>query len=214
MDLTQEIIKSLLSLVVSVVTLGLGWFIGQRLSIYWAIRQKRRELELAAVSEFYKLYGEFFAVWKLWNEFCKGSSSIKQSQSLGDSTRWELLQRASNAEGSLESLFVKLASEKKLVKTDIEILGKFRQAYQNLRESISNNQSLNWRYSGHPEYITFKRLAYLVANIILSDTEVRFTNALEEITSNVWEESWVIDEKDWQRLKSQAKSLKRNQYCI
>jgi hypothetical protein len=210
MDLKQEIIKSLLSLVVSVVTLGLGWFVGQRLSIYWAIRQKRRELELAAVSEFYKLYGEFFAVWKLWNELYPEGGSIKQSKPFEEgSLRWELLRRASNAEGALESLFVKLASEKQLVKIDIEILGRFRHAYQNLRESISANQRLDWSHSEHPEYLTFKRLAYLVANIILSDTKVRFSNTLEDITSNVWEENWVIDEKDWQRLKSQKRFSKR-----
>jgi hypothetical protein len=204
MDLKQEIIKSFFSLIVSLVTLGIGWLVGQRLSIYWAIRQKRRELELAAVSEFYKLYGDFFAVWKLWNEFYTQGSSINQSKPFeDDSIHWKLLQRASNAEGALESLFVKLASEKQLAKIDIEILGKFRQAYQNLREAISANQMLDWSGSHHPEYLTFKRLGYLVANIILSDTEVRFSSTLEDITSNIWEKNWILNGEDWQRLKSQ-----------
>jgi hypothetical protein len=212
MDFTQELIKSLLSLLVSVVTLGLGWFVGQRLSIYWAIKQKRRELELAAVSEFYKLYGEFFAIWKLWNQLCREDSSTKQSKSFEEnSPRWELLRRASNAEGSLESLLVKIASEKPLSKADIEILGRFRQAYQSLRESISINKKLNWGGSEHPEYLTFKRLAYLLANVILSDAEVKFSNTLEDITSNVWEKNWVINGQDWQRLKSQIKSSKGKQ---
>jgi hypothetical protein len=207
MNFKQEIIKSLLSLVVSVVTLGLTWFVGQRLSTYWAIKQKRRELELAAVSEFYKLYGEFFAVWKLWNEICIEGSSTKQIKSFEeDSARWELLQRASSAEGVLESLFVKLASEKKLATNDIEILGRFRQAYKNLRKSISVNRKLDWMRSEHPGYLSFKRLAYLVANIILSDTEVKFANTLEDITSNIWEQNWIVDGEDWQRLKSKTKS--------
>ena len=38
-----EIEKAILNLLVALVTLGAGWFVGQRLSFRWNIRQKQRE---------------------------------------------------------------------------------------------------------------------------------------------------------------------------
>jgi hypothetical protein len=59
-----EIVKALIGPVVAV---GLAWLVGNRLSSEWALRQRRRENSLASVAEFYRLYGEFFALWKLCN---------------------------------------------------------------------------------------------------------------------------------------------------
>lgn len=75
LDWQQELLKALLNVIVAIITLGFGWLVGQRLTVYWAIRQKRRELELSAVNEFYKLYGEFFAVWKLWSYYLDTANS-------------------------------------------------------------------------------------------------------------------------------------------
>lgn len=203
LDWQQEVVKAIPSILVAVVTLSLGWLVGQRLTVYWAIRQKRRELELAALTEFYRLYGEFFTVWKLW-AYCQNSNL---DLALPDFTRWELLKRASTSEGALESLLVKLSSERELVDEDVEILGRFRQGYQRLRESIRDNRNIGWSQQNHPEYLTFKRLAYLVSCIILSDVspghtaDNRIVNALEVITSNAWEARWVLTEADWNRLK-------------
>ena len=61
-----ELIRSLLNIAVTLITLAFGWFIGNRLSAAWAIRQKKREIELETVKEFYRIYGEFFSTWKLW----------------------------------------------------------------------------------------------------------------------------------------------------
>jgi hypothetical protein len=207
-DLQQELLNALLSIVVAVVTLSFGWLVGQRLTVYWAIRQKRRELELSAVNEFYKLYGEFFTVWKLWSYYL---DSIKFALTLPDATRWELLQRASAAEGALESVFVKLSSERVLSAEDTEVLGKFRQAYQRLRESIRNNKHLDWSSQTDPEYLSFKRLAHLTACLILSDDQPRqetknqTADSLEKITANVWENSWVLSDDDWGRLQGRSR---------
>jgi len=110
------------NLTVALVTLGFGWLVGNRLMVHWAIVQKRRELELSALHDFYRLYGEFFAVWKLWS-YCRRSAALALEHP--EETRWSLLERASASEGSLEAIFVKLASERKLSVYDIETLGRF-----------------------------------------------------------------------------------------
>ena len=66
-NINHELIKGLISGASGLVLLVLTWLIGQRLSYEWGVRQKRRELQLASLQEFYGAYGEFFAVWKLWN---------------------------------------------------------------------------------------------------------------------------------------------------
>jgi hypothetical protein len=59
--------------------------VGALLTYFWHIRQKRREVTLAITSEFYKLYGEIIAVWKLWNHWyeknnAKGDQSEVQDE--------------------------------------------------------------------------------------------------------------------------------------
>lgn len=62
-----EFLKAGLNLAVAVTTLGLTWIVGARFTTAWNIRQKKKESDLAAAQEFYRLYREFFANWKLWN---------------------------------------------------------------------------------------------------------------------------------------------------
>lgn len=210
-DIQQLLLKALLDLVIAVVVVGLGWLVGQRLTVYWAIRQKRRELDLQAVNEFYRLYGEFFAIWKLWNYYLDSTSDrSRYNFTPPEATRWSLLHRASAAEGSLESLFVKISSEKPLTSNEIEVLGRFRQAYQKLRESIREREDFGWYSSNHPEYLSFKRLAHLAACLILSDVDARqklvrqTSGALEKINTNNWETGWTITDEDWGRLQSRG----------
>src|SRR5262245_31485222 len=54
----------------------------------------------------------------------------------GRGSRWDLLDRACTCEGNLESILVRLASERPLESDDIEVLGCFRQLYQKLRQCI------------------------------------------------------------------------------
>ncbi len=110
----------------------------------------------------------------------------------------------------MEAVFVKLASEKNLKEDEVETLGKFRQAYQQLREAIRDNRVLDWSYFTHPEYLSFKVGATKVACMInlgsqkltalerkifgnelddLPSKEVAANN-LCKITSNVWEGNW------------------------
>jgi len=202
-EITLELIKTGLNLLVALITLGFGWLIGNqlsaRVSMAWAIRQKKRELELETASLFYKVYGEFFAVWKLW--------VYHKEQNFGETSRWAMLERATTAEGMLESIFVKLSSERQLGEKDIEILGRFRQGYQTLRQSIRDDKYLGWSKDKHSEYISFKRLAGLVSDILVSDSPSKkkssqtIDEALTQITSNKWEKQWFLTVEDWMRLK-------------
>lgn len=197
-SLVQEIVKLLPDLTVSIIVLGLTWFVGQRLTVYWNLRQKRKELQISTAHEFQALYGEFFAVWKLWNYYIRdiGPGYFPEI------SRWDLLERASNAEARMESVFVQLATERFLSPQEIEILARFRQAYQSLRETIRDNVALPWESSTQIEYVTFKSLATKVALIILSEENMDQSRAdkrvdalLDITTSSRWEGSWVIRDK-------------------
>ena len=117
----------------ALVAAGLLWFVGYRLTFVWEDRKRRRESDLAAVATFYRLYGEFFAAWKLWD-------SHKRKGVLGKSAphelQWELLEQVERAEGGYEALLVKLASERVLEDEDRVLLGCFREGSQMLREQI------------------------------------------------------------------------------
>ncbi len=184
-----ELLKAALSLGVAITTLVLGWFVGQKLSMRWNLRQKQREFDLIAANDFHRLYGEFFAVWKLWNY----SLDTQQDNTI---TRSELLIRASVAEGCIESLLVRLSANRELSHEDVRALACFRQGYQNLREAIRDTHRLDWGSSSHPEYLAFKRLATYVALLIASDTSPASetvknrAEVLISITSNKWEEDW------------------------
>jgi hypothetical protein len=132
--------------------IGIGWLIGKRLSLVWSDKQKRREQDLIAAREFHLSYGEFLATWKLWNYFLKFGA-----ENLPGSSRWTILDRACQAEAKLEATLVRLASERQLTEQEIEILGKYRQLFQTLREAIRDNAPLDWNFSQHPQYSEFKK---------------------------------------------------------
>src|SRR5579871_4687060 len=102
-----EMVRAIPNLFVAIITLGLGWFVGQRLTVYWSIQQRHRELAISTAHEFHSLYGEFFAVWKLWNTYIRDAGVADTTSPL----RWELLKRAANAEGAIEAILVRLALE-------------------------------------------------------------------------------------------------------
>ena len=129
--LTIAALKEVPKLVSALVGLGLVWFVGQRLTVFWNLRQKQRENDLATARDFHSLYGEFFAIWKLWDYYVE----YRKSKSLPEVSQWSLLERACVAEGKLESTLVRLVSERDLTASEIALLAQFRQLYQILRES-------------------------------------------------------------------------------
>lgn len=217
-----EIFKSTLSLIVALLGLSGGWFIGNKLGLLWSLRQKKRELELTALNRLYELYGEFFAIWKLWDQSWKTDGKAP----LPDQ-RWALLMRACAVEGAVEAFLLKLTTERPLDDDQLQLLGRFRQAFQILRERIRSNSRLHWGSSvpnEFPEYATFKHLTYRVA-CLLFDSPAILTRgtppdslSMLKVTSNYWEANWVddadirtLDEryKHWRNQASQQQASGR-----
>jgi len=188
-NFSHEAAKAGLAATASLLTVLLGWFVGQRLSFAWNVRQKRRELQLAASQQFYAAYGEFFVVWKLWNRLDRSNPAFEER-------RWELHKRSAAAEAIVEGILVKLSSELCLSEDQICNLGRFRQAFQLLREVIREGRILPWTSSEQAEYKCFKDLAVKMAVLLASDwpkeppTHERASGQLLSITSNRWEGEW------------------------
>jgi hypothetical protein len=175
---------------IEMIKLAVGFFgvtlIGGALTAFWAGRQKRREIERLELIAFYALYGNFLTAWRLWNTL-KSKPGIAQPSEI---TRFALLKQASEAEGSLEGLLLKLASERRLNRHEQQVLGKFRQACQRIRQSIREDSEIPWRSSDHPEYVAFKQGASYFASLIRKPTlfsspqQADAARAVSEITAN------------------------------
>lgn len=189
----QEAIKAAYSFGTSALVLCLGWFIGLRLTYAWNMRQKRREFQLSSAQQFYLAYGEFFAVWKLWNRLDRAASA-----SVLEERSWELHKRAAAAEAIIEGTLVKLSSELRLSDEQLDTLGCFRQAFQQLREAIREGHDLAWDSSEAPKYKAFKTLAVNVSILLGKDWPKEApchrcaSRQLMKITSNEWEKKWFL----------------------
>ena len=148
------------ALVAPVLTLGLAWLVGNSLTARWDRVKKQTELDLAAMEQFYKIYGEFFAVWKLWDDAIQQNSGKRN----------ELFERIAGAEAQLEALIVRISCQRSLTEDEIHVTGAFRQAYQTLRKCMKNGQSLSadlgWTASNATPYASFKGLAASVAVLL------------------------------------------------
>jgi len=186
---SAELAKVLSSVAVALVTLSAGWIVGQRLSFRWNIRQKQREFFLAATNQFHAAYGEFFAVWKLWNRLDPDDHEFATK-------RWELLQRAAKAEATTESILLKIVTELRVSEKEAEDLGRFRQAFQSLRQSIRDSKPLDWNSSEDPRYAAFKRLSCETALLLQEHKQDEppgldhATKNHRTATSNRWENNW------------------------
>ncbi len=184
----EDILKSAIGPIIGAL---LAWFVGYWLAARWSLWQKRRELALAAAKDFYRAYGEFFAVGKLW------AYSLKQlKDECPDESRWQLLQRATAAEAQIESLLIQLTAERTLSKQEREDAGKLRQAFQVLREAIRDNRSMAWYGADDPHYIALKALSCRVAHLIAETHQVKVPSheeawqALREVTVNREADWW------------------------
>jgi hypothetical protein len=194
---------------------ALAWIVGTQVSYRWDERRRQRESDLEALSTFYRLYGEFFATWKLWSSLNRFSETVQAPSHI----HWDLLERAAAIEGGFEALFVKLASERKLCEFDQRMLGCLREAEQMLRESIRANKPLNlWASDTHDDgsvgfkqYAAFKALAeYLAFLLELSPmvsawkprrprpTQSQAIAALREITNrgDYYKDWWTLATHD------------------
>lgn len=190
----------------ALLTVGLGPWLASR----WNFFLKQRELDLAAVHQFYSLYGEFYAVWKLWHSALRAAE--KKRELVAEEPRSELLRRANDAEGEYQALLTKTCVERRLSTTDTEILARFREAHQCLRESIERGTRLRtknsdddsrWRASQVRQgsgvaYAGFKTLSVRVATIVTKRPRASSrqrsvdsaVTALQESTRRTYAESW------------------------
>jgi hypothetical protein len=170
-----EVLKTLLS---ACTGLAVGWFVTYK----WQAKQKKREADSLTAKSFYELYGESFAVWKLWEfEF--------QSNYPDESRRLSLLERACLAEGRMEAVLVAISCERPLTPDQVKTLGMFRQGYQTMRESIRDNKRIDWPGSEDRQYHEFKKLASKLGALLVDSNKDR-SKQLLEITSNDWEAKW------------------------
>jgi hypothetical protein len=204
----KEIAEALLrSIPVLIGVLATG-VVGAGFGFWWNLQLKRRESDLATVKLFHNLYGEFFAVWKLWDCY------IEDKRAFPDASHWNLLERASNAEGNMEAILVDLASKHRLSPSSLCALGQFRQLYQQLRESIRKGKPLDWRRSGHVVYEAFKESVPVIAYMIRTGRNVdgvaleQQINAWLEVTDNKHEEFWLKEK--WLARKRSKRSLQRS----
>jgi hypothetical protein len=164
----------------------------------WEKVKKHRELDLEALREFHRLYGEFVSAWKLWNTPFRQPDKWQMSTELAE----DCLRHATAVEGGFESLLVKVAAERQLGDSEIDVLGATRQAFQALRDVVRRRLELEWGSSEERHYVAMKTLA-AYTYVLLAKTprldsqpsnEEAATN-LRKITSNDYEErgykSWV-----------------------
>ena len=156
-----ELIKTGLALLL----LAAGWFVGKRILNAWDLRKKRQELDIAAAEAFQSLYGELKQVARLWR-----SARAPKDRSLivPADLRWTMLARATAAESRYEALVIKLATERELSADEIRTLGLFRQACQQVRESIQRDAVVPSSGFGR-EYLLFNELAAEVTCLIGSN---------------------------------------------
>ena len=195
--------------VAQVVTIVAGLAGGNRLSLKLDERRRSTELDLEALSNLYELYGQFFVHLKRWNTLI---ATQRDEPSWSDQRRILLLDTHA-AEGRVEALLVKMVAEQELSDADRDVLGSFRQAYQQIREAVRNDVPLEWRASGHPEYEAFKSLAAAISCIIArrwnpkADQRTSDTvGALLAVTDNRYESSWT---RTGTALRHQATQMQR-----
>jgi hypothetical protein len=184
-SLGDEVVKAIPTFLFSMVSIGVVWLVGKRLTVFWNVKQKARELALEARKEFHFLYGDFFAIWKLWRY------TVYEKNDLPDfaDRRWKLLERISSTEGRVEAIVTEIAAARRLSDSDIASLGRFRQHYQGLRSAIRDSVPLKWRGGDDPGYLDFKRRAAEVSVILAQSrlsTELA-TTAFQSITSPRWQ---------------------------
>ena len=161
MDCSDFVQQELIKTGLTIVTLGVGWLLGQRIIAYWDLKKKRQGLDIETATQFHRLYGEFKDISRLWRAYRYEGKKLEYPAAFPI----ELLGRASAAEGGVEAIVLKLATEKNLEEEDIKTLGLFRQAYQELRVAIRGDMSFEWTREA-PEYVLYNDLASETACII------------------------------------------------
>jgi hypothetical protein len=104
MDSPFSLIMPLIPAVITTVFGGLIVF-------FWQRAQKRKELAVETLAQFQRLYGEFFALYHLWDAFKQhGIVGINAN----DFTK-DIIQRAYSIEGNMEACSYENCSREEIV---------------------------------------------------------------------------------------------------
>jgi hypothetical protein len=159
----EEAVKFVFSLLVLFST----WMVGYSLLSKWERQKNARESDLTLNRQFQQLFGEFKEIWRLWKVYAPTNLPKYAETQAPASITWELLARASSAEGRVEAMLLKLATDRTLTKDQLLTLGLFRQSFQALRQGIRDGQSLDYGFKD-AKYRLFNKLGAQVAHLIVA----------------------------------------------
>jgi hypothetical protein len=160
---------------VAVIVVAFAWLVTDRFAARRARAQARQQRSLAAAEELYRVYGQFFGVWKQWEHAKRKPDSSAAGPA---EVRGRLLGEAGQVEGSYESLLVRIAMEQPVGAEDRAALWAMRFALKQLRYAIRQDRALGWWRSdihpsdagreGYRQYQAFKSLSTRVATILVA----------------------------------------------
>lgn len=174
------------------ISLSLAWLVGNTLAARLEREKKFTERDVAALTAFQELYGEFFALWKEWGNSPKDSASVAR-----------LLPGAAKVEGRYEALLVMLCADRVLSDDDRRALGALRQGLQQLREAIKKEENVDWWSPDDRHYRALKWLTAHAAVLLRPramgwagqapsrPTATDAAGALLAVTSNDFKGSWA-----------------------
>ena len=192
----QELPKLLTAFFVA----ALAWFVGSRITAAWDMRKKRGEFDVLLAKEFYTLIASFKSVAREWDAHLR----LKPAANALEMASWEtarvaLAKRALDAETSMESILLKLVTERVGREGLREAerskrqhsLSLFRVAFRSLRETIEEGQKSppGW---GNPEFWLFNRLAGEISRIVHERSV--------EVPSRASSPALPVDAQDYVRL--------------
>jgi hypothetical protein len=180
-------------LLAALVAGAVAWGLVPKAQERWETVLKHRELDLEAVREFHRLYGEFISVWRMWNTPFRRPENFEMSTNHVE----DCLRRATEIEGGIESLLVKVAAERQVSDDDIDVLAATRQAFQGLRITIRDLSELEWQSADEQHYVALRTLAAYTYCLLANSphkpapTSKKAATNLRRITSNEYREKWV-----------------------
>jgi hypothetical protein len=187
-ELHKTLVTATTSIVVTLLTLGGGLLVGQKLTAKWNLRVKEREADLAAIQRLRELYGELLTIQRSWKQHFPKDIMVKLDGRVAlDDRGSKLLDHCSSLEGEIEGIMMKIAYERALCGSEIDRLGLARQAYQQPRECIRNGERVPWDSSEQPHYLVFKLGIQEMIRILYLDRRNAPARQFERITSNDYE---------------------------
>jgi hypothetical protein len=184
-----EILKAFLQVLV----LAVGWFFGQRIIARWDVTKKRQELDIAAAERFQRLYGDLKEVARLWRTAKRPKGDAPPQP---PDLQWRLMEKGTAAENQFEALLIKLTTERALTRQQQTTLGLFRQAAQEIRESIRQGEVPPSSDFG-AEYLLFNDLAAEVTCLIGTNHKPGVINS--ELAKANLEAISLIRSSDWRK---------------